>query len=129
MQFVMITGRTIPQGSAVERKHSEEYRKEASTCHMHPVDMMDLELEDGSRVRVRGKDQAVVMQVSAAPWLNRGHIFVCLGPYANHLVTGETRSTGMPDFKNTPVIVEPTDDTVPTVAALMRACGGCPYEG
>ena len=129
MKYTMITGRTIEQGSYVERKNSSSYQEEASTCRMHPVDMMDRDLMEGSRVMVSSPTGSVVMQVSPAPWLQPGHIFVCLGPYANHLVAGGTHGTGMPDFKHTLVSIEPTDAPVPTVRDLMRACGGLPYEG
>ena len=51
MKFLLNTGRTIRQGSFVERKNSPAYRDEASSCRMNPVDMME------SRYRRRCHDQ------------------------------------------------------------------------
>jgi formylmethanofuran dehydrogenase subunit D len=128
MNFLLNTGRTIKQGSYVERKNSTAYHQEASALHMHPVDMMDLEIEEGSHVRVENDYGFVVMRVRPALWVSRGEIFVCLGPYANHLVSPETHGTGMPDFKGTIVHITPTTEPVVTVTALMEQCGGIRYE-
>lgn len=128
MKFLLNTGRTIKQGSYVERKNSTAYRQEATSLHMHPVDMMDLEIEEGTHVRVESDYGAVVMKVHPAQWISRGEVFVCLGPYANHLVSPETHCTGMPDFKGMMVHITPTDEQLVTVAALMEQCGGVRYE-
>ncbi|MCU0631444.1 MAG: molybdopterin dinucleotide-binding protein [Methanolinea sp.] len=128
MKFFLNTGRTIKQGSFVERKNSPAYLEEASTLRMNPVDMMDLMVEDGDHVSVRSGVGEVVMRVRPNPGLARGRTFVCLGPYANHIVSPETHGTGMPDFKATMVIIEPTGNPVSSVAALMGSCGGVPYE-
>jgi formylmethanofuran dehydrogenase subunit D len=129
MTFVLITGRTIAQGSYVERKNHPDYHVEASALHMNPVDMLEHDLEEGSTVLVTSDAGKVVLRARPSTLLRRGELFVCLGPYANHLVGPGTRGTGMPDFKTTAVTIEPTDDPVPGVAELMRRCGGVPYEG
>jgi formylmethanofuran dehydrogenase subunit D len=128
MTFVLITGRTIEQGSHVERKRSRDYQSEASALQMNPVDMLENDLEDGSTVLVRSNAGEVVLRARSSALLRRSEVFVCLGPYANHLVGPGTRGTGMPDFKTTHVDIEPTEDPVPGVAELMRRCGGVPYE-
>jgi len=129
MRFVLNTGRTIRQGSYVERKNVPAYREEAASLHMNGVDMLDLEIEEGSHVKVKSDQGAVVMIARPADGLVRGEVFVCLGPYANFLVNPETHGTGMPDFKTTVVTIEPTIDPVPTVRELMEQCGGVGYEG
>ena len=129
MRGVLNTGRTIRQGSFVERKNSPAYREEAASLHMNEVDMLDLELEEGSHVKVRSDQGAVVMVARPAEGLARGEVFVCLGPYANFLVNPETHGTGMPDFKTTPVTIEPTTEPVPTVREIMERYGGVGYEG
>jgi formylmethanofuran dehydrogenase subunit D len=126
--FTLNTGRTIIQGSYVERKNSAVYCKEASLLHMNPVDMLELDVEEGAHVRVQSSTGDVVMKAVPAASMTRGRVFVCLGPYANHLVGSETRGTGMPDFKTTRVTIEPTGDPLQTVAELMQRCGGVPYE-
>jgi formylmethanofuran dehydrogenase subunit D len=91
--------------------------------------MLEHVLEEGSTVLVTSDAGKVVLRARPSTLLRRGELFVCLGPYANHLVGPGTRGTGMPDFKTTAVIIEPTDEPVPGVAELMRRCGGVPYEG
>lgn len=126
--FLLNTGRTIKQGSFVERKNSPLYQVAASTILMNPVDMLEIMVEEGDHVRVKSDTGEVVLQVSPAPGLPRQGVFVSLGPYSNHLVSAETHGTGMPDFKVTPVTIEPTDDPVLPVGELMGLCGGMPYE-
>jgi formylmethanofuran dehydrogenase subunit D len=128
MNFVLNTGRTIKQGSYVEQKNSEVYRNEASACRMNPVDMMELDLEDGATIKVSSPGGSVVMRAFSSQSLKRGEVFVSLGPYANHIVDGETHGTGMPDFKTTLVQIEPTGEEVVPVSRLMEECGGVPYE-
>jgi formylmethanofuran dehydrogenase subunit D len=128
MRAVLNTGRTIRQGSYVERKNSTPYREEAASLQMNPVDMLDLEIEDGSTILVRSDHGEVVMRARAREGVGRGEVFVCLGPYANHLVSPETHGTGMPDFKATVVTIEPASEPVATVRSLMERCGGTGYE-
>lgn len=129
MKVILNTGRTIRQGSYVERKTSPVYQEEASIIQMNRVDMLDLEIEDGANVRVRSDYAAVVLKAYQADGIERGRVFVCIGPYANFLISPETHCTGMPDFKTTVVDIEPTGDPVLTVAQLMEHAGGVPYEG
>ncbi|TAJ44104.1 molybdopterin dinucleotide binding domain-containing protein [Methanofollis fontis] len=124
MRFVFNTGRTAAQGAGLERKTSEEYQKATSVARMNPVDMMDLEIEDGERLRVSGPAGTVVLRVEANDGIPRGTVFVPLGPYANAVLDGETHGTGMPDYKSVSVEIEPTDDPVPTIPALMEGIGG-----
>ena len=128
MKFLLNTGRTIRQGSYVERKNSVAYQEEATSLCMNPVDMMNLELEEGSQVVVESEQGSVVMKVHPASWITQGEVFVCLGPYANYLVNPETHGTGMPDFKGTMVTITPTSAPLVTVAELMEQCGGVRYE-
>ena len=128
MNFLLNTGRTIRQGSYVERKNSDAYKGEATSLYMHPVDMMILEIEEGSHVRVESNQGDVVMKVHPALWISQREVFVCLGPYANYLVAPETHCSGMPDFKSMMVTITPTTDLLVTVAELMERCGGVRYE-
>ncbi len=127
MKVMMNTGRTVPQGESVEKKHSPEYESAASVCFIHPVDMMVLGIEDGSRIRLSGPDGTVVLHTVASETVSQGSVFVPLGPFSNHVVGGETHCTGMPDFKTTVVEIVPTDERVLSVAELMESMGGVPY--
>jgi formylmethanofuran dehydrogenase subunit D len=127
MKVIMNTGRTIPQGESVERKHSPEYESAASVCFIHPVDMMVLGIEDRAHIRLSGSGGIVVLTAVASETVEQGSVFVPLGPFSNHIVSGETHCTGMPDFKSTVVEIIPTEDPVPSVAELMESLGGVRY--
>jgi len=127
MKVIMNTGRTIPQGESVEKKHSPEYESAASVCFIHPVDMMVLGIEDGAHIRLSGSEGSVVLTAVASETVELGSVFVPLGPFSNHIVSGETHCTGMPDFKSTMAEIIPTEDPVPSVAELMEALGGVRY--
>ena len=124
MPFIFNTGRTIGQGSAVERKMTEAYARETSTLRMNPLDMMTLELADQDTVRVTCQVGSVVLSVAASEETEPGTVFLPLGPYANSITPAETHGTGMPDFKSFLVEITPTSESVPGVAELMRMCGG-----
>jgi len=128
MKFLLNTGRTIKQGSHVERKNAPAYQEAAAAICMNPVDMLEIMVEEGDHVRVRSDVGEVVMKVRADTGLTPGRVFVSLGPYANHIISPETHGTGMPDFKVTRVSIEPTSEQVIPVGALMGLCGGVPYE-
>lgn len=127
MKALMNTGRTVPQGESVERKDSPEYETAVSICMIHPVDMMVLGIEDGARVCVKNKSGEVVLVAVSSETLERGTIFVPLGPFANHIMESETHCTGMPDYKSMTVDIEPSERPVMTVAELIEALGGVRY--
>lgn len=127
MKALMNTGRTVPQGESVERKDSPEYETAVSICMIHPVDMMVLGIEDGARVCVKNKSGEVVLEAVSSETLERGTIFVPLGPFANHIMESETHCTGMPDYKSMTVDIEPSERPVMTVAELIEALGGVRY--
>lgn len=128
MRFLFNTGRTVAQGICLERKAETEYAEATSRCLMNPVDMMDLDVEAGDHLQVSGPAGEIVLSVVPAEGLPCGMVFVPLGPYANHILGGETHGTGMPEFKTQTVEIEPTEKEVPTVAELMEEIGGAVYD-
>jgi formylmethanofuran dehydrogenase subunit D len=128
VKCILNTGRTIPQGTAVEHKESDAYRAVASACFLNPVDMMMLGIENGARVRITSPTGHVVLSALSAEGVTRGEIFVTIGPYANHIISSETHGTGMPDFKSQSVDVEPTEEPIRSVGELMEEIGGCHYD-
>jgi len=128
MKAILNTGRTIPQGVAVEHKGSPGYRAAVSVCHMNPVDLMDLGIEEGALVVLTSRAGSIVLSTSASEEINRGEVFVPLGPYANHIISAETHATGMPDFKSEPVDVVPTDKQVKDIDGVMESIGGVRYD-
>lgn len=128
MRAVLNTGRNVPQGVAVEHKGSPDYRAAVSVCYMNPVDLMELGIDEGRHVTLTSRAGSVILTTRAAEGMNRGEVFVPLGPYANHIIPAETHATGMPDFKGEPVEVVPTDDPVMDVGSLMEEMGGLRYD-
>jgi formylmethanofuran dehydrogenase subunit D len=128
VKCILNTGRTVPQGAAVEHKGSDAYRAVASACFLNPVDMMVLGIENGARLRITAPVGYVVLSARSAEGVTRGEIFVTIGPYANHIISSETHGTGMPDFKSQSVEVEPTEEPILSVGELMEEIGGLRYD-
>ena len=128
MKCILNTGRTVPQGAAVEHKGSDTYRAVTSSCFLNPVDMMMLGIENGARLRITTPVGYVVLSALSAEGVTRGEIFVTIGPYANHIISSETHGTGMPDFKSQSVEVEPTEEPILSVGELMEEIGGLRYD-
>jgi formylmethanofuran dehydrogenase subunit D len=128
VKCILNTGRTVPQGTAVEHKGSDAYRSVASTCFLNPVDMMMLGIENGGRVMITSPAGYVVLTARSTEGVNQGEIFVTIGPYANHIISSETHGTGMPDFKSQAVDVEPTEEPTWSVGQLMEEIGGLRYD-
>ena len=129
MKCILNTGRTVPQGAAVEHKGSDAYRAVTSSCFLNPVDMMVLGIENGARIRITTSTGHVVLIAHSSEGVTRGEIFVTIGPYANHIISSETHATGMPDFKSQVVDVEVTEEPVQSVGELMEVLGGLRYDG
>ncbi len=127
MKIHINSGRTVVQGSHVDRKNSPEYFKETSTLRLNPVDMMEIGVDDGERVKATTDGISVVLRVISDETIKRGTGFLPLGPYANTLVGGTTHSTGMPDFKGSEADIQATGEKVSTVGEMMRQLGGLPY--
>jgi formylmethanofuran dehydrogenase subunit D len=107
LEFVLITGRTTKQGSAIhEGKESEAYRLATGFVAMGGEDRERLGLVDGQRVCVRTAFGEAELELQAGD-LPQGMLFVPLGPVANQLIPGETRGTGMPDSKGLKAEVVP----------------------
>ena len=128
MKCILNTGRTVPQGAAVEHKGSDAYCAVTSSCFLNPVDMMMLGIENGARLRITTLVGYVVLSARSAEGVTRGEIFVTIGPYANHIISSETHGTGMPDFKSHSVEVEPTEEPILSVGELMEEIGGLRYD-
>lgn len=127
MKILVNTGRTVVQGSHVGKKNSPEYFRETSNLRLNPVDMMEIGVDDGERIKATTDGISVVLMATSDEMIKRGTGFLPLGPYANTLVGGTTHSTGMPDFKGTEVNIEVTGEKISTVGELMRHLGGLPY--
>jgi formylmethanofuran dehydrogenase subunit D len=128
MQFNLNTGRTILQGDLIDHKTSPGYTEATSLCFMHPLDMMDLGINEGQRVKIQNGVGEVVLEVVEWEATERGSVYVPLGIHANSLITAETHATGMPDFKSVLVEVVPTTEPRRSVHELVRDLGGVPFD-
>jgi len=106
-EFILITGRTAKQGTALHKgKDSAEYRLATGFVSMNHEDRKHLGVEAGRRVRVRTAFGETELELREND-LPDGMIFVPMGPMANALIGSETRGTGMPDSKGLEAEVEP----------------------
>ena len=107
LEFILITGRTTQQGSAIHKgKDSDEYRRATGFVAMGREDRERLGVAEGQRVRVRTAFGGTELELREGD-LPPGMVFVPLGPAANMLISAETRGTGMPDSKGLKLEVEP----------------------
>jgi formylmethanofuran dehydrogenase subunit D len=108
-RFVLSPGRTSKQGQQINiGKDTPEYLALVSTLTMHPDDMAELGVRDGSSVRVRTDQGEAVFQCKAGK-IPRGMLFVPYGPPTCRLMGGDTDGTGMPTSKGWDAEVEPVE--------------------
>jgi len=100
VKAVLITGRTIRQGMALESKDSELYTESTALCELDPEDMEELGAREGDTVLVRTAwGEVCVKAVRSQQAPHRGVVFMPLGPWANMVTGAETDSIGMPSYK------------------------------
>jgi len=128
MKMLMSSGRTIEQGKYLYHKEGEDYSISTSICYLHPMDMMDLNIEDGDHILVSSQVTSVVFTAAHSQETPRGIMYMSLGPYYNALLTGNTHSTGAPDFKGITVEVVSTKNKSVSATELMVELGGVPFD-
>ena len=125
IEVILITGRTIRQGSQIEtNRFSKDYADVAAICFMNPDDMAEIGVKEGSNVKVTTEAGSVVVRASAYKGNPRGLAFIPLGPWANAIIPAKTRSTGMPFFKDLKAIIEPTDEPILPVEEVVSRNAG-----
>lgn len=105
MDGVLITVRTRRQGAAMEKsKSSAEYLQEISTLSVSPEDLECLQLEQDNEALLKSAvgEIRVTLRSAAGP---QGIFFLPLGPLANRLIGEETYGTGVPNYKEIPVVL------------------------
>ncbi|WP_457619566.1 tungsten-dependent formylmethanofuran dehydrogenase subunit FwdD [Methanopyrus sp.] len=124
-EFILLTGRTIWQGEAIETdKTGEIYPNATAICYFNPKDMSELGISEGDPVKVKSEHGEVIVRAKTADTdvPPRGVVFIPMGPWANRVVDPNTRSTGMPGFKGIKVEIEPTDEEpVEDMSEFMRS--------
>lgn len=124
----MSSGRTAEQGAQLYYKDGAKYSIETSYCFLHPMDAMEIGVEEGEHVLITSEAGKAVFSVRESPETPAGVVFIACGPFANFILPSKTHSTGAPDFKSIPVDVEPTDLPLATAWDLMEELGGLRYE-
>jgi len=116
----LISGRTIVQGQNLDNKLSEAYFNEVATCELNESDMEKLGVAADGHVKVKTNYGEVVVKAKEKAGTPEGVIFIPMGPWANALVSGDTHGAGMPSFKGIDAEIEPTEEEVLQVKALMK---------
>jgi len=112
IEVILITGRTISQGEALEKgKLYDAYTNATATCELDPEDMERLGITEGDTVRASTETGEVALKaVKSTQAPHEGIAFIPLGPWANAITGSGTDSTGMPSFKGLRATIEVAKD-------------------
>jgi formylmethanofuran dehydrogenase subunit D len=106
-RYIMNAGRTTKQGQQINvGKDHAEYQSIVNTLNMHPEDMKEEGIAQGSSVLVRSQngEARFLCREGKVP---RGMIFVPYGPPTCRLMGQQTDGTGMPTSKGWEVEIVP----------------------
>lgn len=100
LKVVIITGRTLDQGKAIEgKKISEDLLNIAAICELCPEDMERLKIKEGETVKLRTEYGESILIAKPAKSLDTGVVFIPMGLWANRVISPNTGNIGMPSFK------------------------------
>lgn len=116
----LISGRTIAQGENLENKMSEEYFNAVAVCEMNEKDMERVGVSPDENVKVKTNYGEVVVKAKKAKGYPEGIAFIPMGPWANALVSANTRGAGMPSYKGLDAEIEKTEEPVLHITDLFR---------
>jgi len=116
----LISGRTIAQGENLENKMSEEYFNAVAVCEMNEGDMERVGVSHDENVKVKTKYGEVVVKAKKGKGYPEGIAFIPMGPWANAVVSADTKGAGMPYFKDLYAEIEKTGEEVLRITDLMR---------
>ncbi|WAI01126.1 molybdopterin dinucleotide binding domain-containing protein [Methanogenium organophilum] len=129
MKFILNTGRTIRQGKYIENKLGQGYAEETSLCRIHPLDLLELGVEEGENILVKSEIGEIVLEVLADEGLPKGMVFISYGIHCNSIISPRTHGTGMPDYKIHEVEIFPTSEQRKTPTEILEQLGGVRYAG
>ena len=119
MKAVLISGRTVEQGTSLEiGKTSAEYFESVAAVELNEDDMRELGVEDGQPVEISTEFGSTVAKCRKAS-LDRGTAFMPYGPWACMVIGNDTQGTGMPDTKGVEVEISATNKQAPTVTEIV----------
>lgn len=110
--LILITGRTINQGIALEGgKTTKESVRAAGICAFDKDDFKKLNCMIGTPVKVMTEfGEVVVYSTISEEGPHPGIIFIPMGPWANQVVNPSSQSCGTPTFKGIKARVEVVKD-------------------
>lgn len=122
LKVIVVTGRSLAQGRAKEKKFTEEYRQAVATCEIDPDDLASLGIQAGQNVRLANSKGSIVLKaVKSSQSPHRGIFFVAYGPWVNVLTDSDSDGTGMPTLKGIEAEVEPAPgEEVQDLRGLLR---------
>jgi formylmethanofuran dehydrogenase subunit D len=106
--LILITGRTINQGVALEGgKTTRENVRAAGICAFDKNDFIKLNCLAGTPVKVTTDyGEVLVHSTISEEGPHPGIIFIPMGPWANQVVNPGSQSTGTPTYKGIKAQVE-----------------------
>lgn len=123
IKVILLTGRTIDQGTAKEHgKLSDEYRENVAICEMDPNDLKELDVKENSNVKVATKHGTVVVKAKESKRAPHPKIvYMPYGLWVNVIVDPQTHGTGMPSFKGIIADIQPAPtENISTLPQLLK---------
>lgn len=120
MNFCLITGRTSKQGETREiGKITREYRDNTAIVYVSERDMEELGLEEGSPAELSTEFGSVTVLTKKNEGLDRGIIFMPIGPWASKVIGGDTGGVGSSHAKGLPAGLSATDENVQPLEKIL----------
>ena len=116
----LISGRTVAQGQNLDNKLSEEYFNAVALCELNAADMTKIGVSPGENVKVSTKYCTVVVKAKQGAGNPEGIACIPMGPWANAVVSGDTKGAGMPQYKGIDAEIEKTEEQVLQIRELMQ---------
>ncbi len=124
LKCILNTGRTSDQGVGLEiGKTSQEYYDKVAVAFLSGEDMRELGLEENASVKVSTKFGSVIVRCMRGG-LDRGNVFMPLGPWASLVIGVDTEGTGMPMAKGIEAEISRTEDELTTLDKTLEILRG-----
>ncbi len=123
VEVTIVTYRDIFQEEAKEiGRYSDEYRDLSALILLDRGDMELIGTEDGQTVQVDtdGGKVVVTAKLSEEDEEHPGLAFMPNSPWSNQLVSGDTGTSKIPEFKRIRAKVSATDKEVDTISDLVE---------
>lgn len=122
LTVTVVTFQEIFQSEAQETgRHSDMYRKMSALIHLDKGDAGVAGIKDGSNVRVSSSAGSVV--VAAKIDSDEPHpkvAFMPNSPWSNQLVSSETGTSRIPDYKSIQAEISPSSEPVTGLDEILR---------